>query len=270
MYVNVVLKVLLGRQLMVPASAVLQSGMCQVVFVNHGDGNLEPRQVMTGARVGDEFIVTKGLKPKESIVTSANFLIDSESQLQAASGSYVPPPPGAGGAAVNGSQPSNGRRKRAPNSHRTLSASQRKQFSASSRRDEQQSDHWRQVVAHFYMPAMSAMGMAVMTTRTVLTVKEWTVRSQRRAGSGGTSQVTKRPRKMGRWSSTKHFTVNAEGRNVIMISRIIYWCANNRFLVFTSVLLLVLAGIWSSKHIPLDAFPDISDVQAIIRHSLGR
>src|ERR1700704_4593683 len=49
-----------------------------------------------------------------------------------------------------------------------------------------------------------------------------------------------------------------------MISRIIEWCAKNRFLVFTSVLLLVLAGIWSLKHIPLDALPDISDVQVII------
>ncbi|HEY2392385.1 MAG TPA: CusA/CzcA family heavy metal efflux RND transporter [Candidatus Angelobacter sp.] len=49
-----------------------------------------------------------------------------------------------------------------------------------------------------------------------------------------------------------------------MISRIIEWCASNRFLVFTSVLLLVLAGIWSLNHIPLDALPDISDVQVII------
>src|SRR5712675_190111 len=49
-----------------------------------------------------------------------------------------------------------------------------------------------------------------------------------------------------------------------MISRIIEWCAENRFLVFTSVLLLVLAGIWSLKHVPLDALPDISDVQVII------
>ena len=49
-----------------------------------------------------------------------------------------------------------------------------------------------------------------------------------------------------------------------MISRIIEWCANNRFLVFTGVLLLTLAGIWSIGHIPLDALPDISDVQVII------
>jgi copper/silver efflux system protein len=49
-----------------------------------------------------------------------------------------------------------------------------------------------------------------------------------------------------------------------MISRIIEWCAHNRFPVFTVVLLLALAGIWSMGHIPLDALPDISDVQVII------
>ena len=49
-----------------------------------------------------------------------------------------------------------------------------------------------------------------------------------------------------------------------MISRIIEWCAHNRFLVFTGVLLLTLTGIWSVGHIPLDALPDISDVQVII------
>ena len=49
-----------------------------------------------------------------------------------------------------------------------------------------------------------------------------------------------------------------------MISRVIDWCAKNRFLVFTGTLLLVLAGIWSLKNIPLDALPDISDVQVIV------
>jgi Cu(I)/Ag(I) efflux system membrane protein CusA/SilA len=49
-----------------------------------------------------------------------------------------------------------------------------------------------------------------------------------------------------------------------MISRVIDWCASNRFLVFTGTLLLVLAGIWSLKNIPFDALPDISDVQVIV------
>ncbi|HEY6973219.1 MAG TPA: CusA/CzcA family heavy metal efflux RND transporter [Nitrospiraceae bacterium] len=49
-----------------------------------------------------------------------------------------------------------------------------------------------------------------------------------------------------------------------MISRVIDWCANNRFLVFIGTLMLLLAGIWSLKNIPLDALPDISDVQVIV------
>ena len=100
MFVNVVLKVQMGRQLVIPASGVLQSGTRQIVFVDRGEGYLEPRQVELGPRAGDEFIVLKGLKAGERIITSANFLIDSESQLQAALGSFVPPPPGAGAASV--------------------------------------------------------------------------------------------------------------------------------------------------------------------------
>jgi Cu(I)/Ag(I) efflux system membrane protein CusA/SilA len=49
-----------------------------------------------------------------------------------------------------------------------------------------------------------------------------------------------------------------------VLSRIIEVCAHNRFLVFTAVLLLTLAGIWSLQHVPLDALPDISDVQVIV------
>src|SRR5262250_711838 len=49
-----------------------------------------------------------------------------------------------------------------------------------------------------------------------------------------------------------------------MLSRIIELCARNRFLVFTAVLLLTLVGIWSLQHLPLDALPDISDVQVIV------
>ena len=49
-----------------------------------------------------------------------------------------------------------------------------------------------------------------------------------------------------------------------MIARVIEWCAHNHFLVFTGVLMLTLAGIWSMGHIPLDALPDISDVEVII------
>ena len=50
-----------------------------------------------------------------------------------------------------------------------------------------------------------------------------------------------------------------------MITRWIDWCARNRFLVITGTLLLLLAGLWSMRRIPLDALPDISDVQVIIQ-----
>jgi Cu(I)/Ag(I) efflux system membrane protein CusA/SilA len=49
-----------------------------------------------------------------------------------------------------------------------------------------------------------------------------------------------------------------------VIARWIDWCARNRFLVFTATLLLVLTGIWSLRQIPLDALPDISDVEVIV------
>jgi Cu(I)/Ag(I) efflux system membrane fusion protein/cobalt-zinc-cadmium efflux system membrane fusion protein len=75
----------------VPASAVFQSGLRQIAFLDRGNGNLEPKEILLGARVGDRFIVDKGLVPHQRIVTSANFLIDSESQLQAASASPAAP-----------------------------------------------------------------------------------------------------------------------------------------------------------------------------------
>ena len=92
MFVNVSLEAPMGEQVVIPASGVLQTGTRQIVFVDRGDGYLEPRDVRLGAEVGDEYIVLKGLKPGERIVTSANFLIDSQSQLQAALSAFAPPP----------------------------------------------------------------------------------------------------------------------------------------------------------------------------------
>ena len=52
-----------------------------------------------------------------------------------------------------------------------------------------------------------------------------------------------------------------------MIAKIIAWCARNPFLVFMGAILLIVAGVWSLKRAPLDALPDISDVQVIIHTS---
>src|SRR5260370_19042755 len=100
MYVNVSLKAPIGKALTVPASAVFHSGTRNLLFFNKGEGTIEPREIELGPRVGEDYVVLKGVKQGDSIVTSANFLIDSEAQLQSAAGTFVPPPPGAGEAAA--------------------------------------------------------------------------------------------------------------------------------------------------------------------------
>ncbi len=84
MYAEVELTASMGRRLVVPESAVLPTGLRNVVFVDHGDGEMEIRNIRLGARVDDHYEVLGGLSEGERIVTSGNFLIDSESKLQAA------------------------------------------------------------------------------------------------------------------------------------------------------------------------------------------
>jgi Cu(I)/Ag(I) efflux system membrane fusion protein len=86
MYANVELKIPLGTKLVVPRDAILESGERQLLFIHHGGGKLEWRSVKLGAKAGDWLEVTEGLKEGEHVVTGANFLIDSESQLKAAVG----------------------------------------------------------------------------------------------------------------------------------------------------------------------------------------
>src|SRR5271154_4018158 len=99
MFAQVALDLPMGDQTVIPDTAVLRTGTHNVAFIDRGDGYLTPAEIELGQHVGDEFIVLKGLSPGQRIVSSANFLIDSESQLQAAAGAFVPPPPGAGATA---------------------------------------------------------------------------------------------------------------------------------------------------------------------------
>ena len=87
MFANVELNVDYGSKLSIPQEAVLDSGTSQTVFVSRNDGYFEPRKVSLGPKVDDRYIVLGGLKDGEQVVTSANFLIDSESQLKSATGS---------------------------------------------------------------------------------------------------------------------------------------------------------------------------------------
>ena len=82
MYANVELQVNLGTRLAIPQEAIIESGQKQVVFLHLGGGKLEPRLIKTGVKTGEWSEVLTGLKEGEHIVTSANFLIDSESRLK--------------------------------------------------------------------------------------------------------------------------------------------------------------------------------------------
>jgi Cu(I)/Ag(I) efflux system membrane fusion protein len=82
MYTNVELQVILGTRLAIPQEAIIESGQKQVVFLHLGGGKLEPRLIKTGIKTGEWSEVLMGLKEGEHIVTSANFLIDSESRLK--------------------------------------------------------------------------------------------------------------------------------------------------------------------------------------------
>lgn len=86
MFAEAQLNISYGTQISVPQEALLDAGTEQIVFVALGDGYFEPRKVQLGARLDGRIIVLFGLKPGERIVTSGNFLIDSESRLKSAMG----------------------------------------------------------------------------------------------------------------------------------------------------------------------------------------
>ncbi len=212
MFVNVTLQVPLGNQLVIPVSGVLQSGTRQIVFVDRGAGYLEPRDVQLGPQAGDEYIVLKGLKAGERIVTSANFLIDSESQLQAAIGSFIPPPPGAGAAAAMNAS--------------TAQSAAHIEFSTEPSTSRKGSNLYRvkltatdgspitgaQVSVRSYMPAMPQMGMAAMNVVTPLSEKGGGIyEGQVNLDSGGTWQLTITALKSGAVLAAKQLSLNAEG-----------------------------------------------------------
>jgi Cu(I)/Ag(I) efflux system membrane fusion protein len=83
MYANVEIKVHLGQRLVVPIGAIIDTGIRQLAIVDKGNGYFEPREVKA-EKIDEYYDVAKGLKPGDRVVTSANFLIDSESNLKSA------------------------------------------------------------------------------------------------------------------------------------------------------------------------------------------
>jgi Cu(I)/Ag(I) efflux system membrane fusion protein/cobalt-zinc-cadmium efflux system membrane fusion protein len=207
MYVNVAIAVPLGRQLLLPGSAVLQTGTRAIVFIDHGGGNLEPRVVETGTQLDDSVVVLKGLKAGERVVNSANFLVDSEAQLQAAVGAFASPAPQPSSGAATAQQiliemrtePSPPQ-KGANTVRVKLTGSDGKPFAGVN------------VTATFFMPAMPAMGMAAIRTPVALADKgnglfEGSVQLE----SGGTWQVSVIVQRASQTLATKQLSLSATG-----------------------------------------------------------
>jgi len=211
MYVNVRAKLPMGRLLVVPASAAFHSGTKNLLFVYKGEGSIEPREVELGPQIGDELVVTKGIKAQEQIVTSANVLIDSEAQLQAAAGAFVPPPPGAGQAAAMNApaqQQANVELTTDPDPPHKGSNTVRVKMTGQDGKPIAGAN----VTVTFFMAAMPAMGMASMKTVVNASDKSGGMyEGKGDLGSGGTWQVTIRAQQNGQTIANKQLTLNATG-----------------------------------------------------------
>jgi RND family efflux transporter MFP subunit len=98
MFTNITMAVSVGRQVLVPQDAVMDTGAEQYVFIDKGNGYVQPRQVKVSAEAGEKVGIQQGLKPGERVVTGANFIVDSESRLKGAFAGMGEPAQGSSGA----------------------------------------------------------------------------------------------------------------------------------------------------------------------------
>ena len=212
MFAHVALDLPMGEQTVIPDTAVLRTGTHNVAFIDRGSGYLTPVEIQLGPHVGDEFIVLKGLEPGQQIVSSANFLIDSESQLQAAAGAFVPPPPGVD---ANSGRPSAQPQPEASiefsSDPSPLARGQDKAF-VTLRDSKGAPISGAQVTLSFYMAAMPAMGMAAMRAQgTGVDQGNGKYAANIELPSGGTWSLTITASKDGRTIATKEMNVSASG-----------------------------------------------------------
>ena len=92
MYGDVVLKLTAAEGLVVPSESIVDTGELQYVFLARPGGRFEPRRVHLGMRSGPKTQISSGVAEGDTVVTTANFLIDSESRLRAAVEALGAPP----------------------------------------------------------------------------------------------------------------------------------------------------------------------------------
>ena len=86
MFVNAIIRIPLVKGIIVPVTAVIDTGKRQVVWIETSPGMFEPRDVKAGERVDDKIQILSGLKPGDKVAVSGGYLIDSESQLKGGGG----------------------------------------------------------------------------------------------------------------------------------------------------------------------------------------
>jgi len=217
MYGNIEIRMPLGRRLAVPDSAVLDSGLRQMVFVEKVPGILEPRSVQVGVRTDGYAEIVQGLKAGETVASSANFLIDSESQLRAAlagmtlgtgvtgiAGQPAPTPTGGAAPAVSQLQISFHTQPEPPHTGRN-------RVLVSVRDAAGKPVDNAQIKAVFFMPAMPSMNMPAMRSEATLGfLGAGTYGGEIQVQTPGTWQVTVEVQKAGEVLGTGQFTVTAE------------------------------------------------------------
>lgn len=211
MFAHISLGLAMGEQTVIPETAILRTGTHNVAFIDRGDGYLTPTEVELGSRVGDEVIVLKGLTPGQQIVSSANFLVDSESQLQAAATAFIPPPSGIG---TNAGQVPEKISEASIDftsdpdplvrGHNALIVTLRDSKGAPI--------SGAQVIVSFYMAAMPAMGMAAMHAQGTGTEQgNGKYVATIELPSGGTWSLTITASKAGSTIATKQVDASASG-----------------------------------------------------------
>jgi hypothetical protein len=189
----------------------LQTGSRAIAFINHGNGNLEPRTIEIGPQLDDSVIVLQGLTAGEQVVSSANFLVDSEAQLQQALQAFSPlPQPQPSGASTDAAPAAQMQidfnthpdppRKGSDTVHVKLTGPEDKPVAGA------------QVTATFLMPAMPAMGMAAKRAAITLTDKgNGFYEGSLQLESGGSWQVNVTVQRGGNVIATKQLSLSVTG-----------------------------------------------------------
>ena len=84
MYVNAVIETSIGKQIIIPARAVIESGKRKIVFVKSTEGKFIPKEINPGPEINNDRVIYSGINEGDEIVTDGNFLLDSESNLETA------------------------------------------------------------------------------------------------------------------------------------------------------------------------------------------